>query len=189
MGDRLLQLGQEQYSKEDGEKMTKNRFAVVGVVLIVLIWMSGDCFAAWGTKELDTEKIAVNFAKEVSRGGYKIIGTEELKGLVDQNRNMLLVDTMPYEDSYKKQHIPGAVNFVFPIPELDSLDEKTRAEFEKLLGADRDRLIVFYCGFTKCTRSHNGAMWAVKLGYKNVYRHPGGIKAWLEADYPVEKVK
>jgi rhodanese-related sulfurtransferase len=46
---------------------------------------------------------------------------------------------------------------------------------------------VFYCGFTKCTRSHNGAMWAVKLGYKNVYRYPGGIKAWMEAAYPVEK--
>ncbi|MBM4137012.1 MAG: rhodanese-like domain-containing protein, partial [Nitrospira sp.] len=46
-----------------------------------------------------------------------------------------------------------------------------------------------YCGFTKCTRSHNGAMWAVKLGYKNVYRYPGGIKGWVEADYPVDKVK
>ena len=50
-------------------------------------------------------------------------------------------------------------------------------------------MIVFYCGFTTCTRSHNGAMWAVKLGYKNVYRYPGGVKAWLQADYPVSKVK
>jgi rhodanese-related sulfurtransferase len=32
-------------------------------------------------------------------------------------------------------------------------------------------------------------MWATKMGYKNVYRYPGGIKAWGEADYPVEKVK
>jgi hypothetical protein len=30
---------------------------------------------------------------------------------------------------------------------------------------------------------------AVKLGYKNVYRQPGGIKAWTDADYPIEKVK
>jgi rhodanese-related sulfurtransferase len=29
----------------------------------------------------------------------------------------------------------------------------------------------------------------VKLGYKNVYRQPGGIKAWGEADYPVERAK
>jgi rhodanese-related sulfurtransferase len=32
-------------------------------------------------------------------------------------------------------------------------------------------------------------MWAVKLGYKNVYRCPGGIKAWMEAHYAVGKVK
>ena len=59
----------------------------------------------------------------------------------------------------------------------------------KLLGSDKNRLIVFYCGFVKCGRSHNAAMWAVKLGCANVYRHPGGIKAWKEAKYPVEKVK
>ena len=32
-------------------------------------------------------------------------------------------------------------------------------------------------------------MWAVKMGYKNVFRYPGGIKAWDEAGYPVGKVK
>jgi rhodanese-related sulfurtransferase len=102
---------------------------------------------------------------------------------------MLIVDTKPFEASYKKQHVPGAVQIEFPIPELTQLDEKKKADLEKLLGPNKDRLIVFYCGFTKCTRSHNAAMWAVKLGYKNVYRQPGGINAWVEAEYPVEKVK
>jgi len=32
-------------------------------------------------------------------------------------------------------------------------------------------------------------MLAVKLGYKNVFRYPGGIKGWAEADYPVASVK
>lgn len=159
---------------------------IAGVLMLVL---SNPVLAAWGGKELETEKIAVNFAKEVARGGYKFVSTEELKSWLDQKKEMLLVDTMPYEDSYKKQHIPGAVQMEFPIPELTQLDEKKKADLEKLLGPNKDRLIVFYCGFTKCTRSHNGAMWAVKLGYKNVYRHPGGIKAWEEADYPVGKVK
>lgn len=161
-------------------------FLFAGVMMLVL---STQVLAAWGTKELDTEKIAVNFAKEVARGGYKFVSTEELKSWLDQKKDMLIVDTMPYEDSYKKQHVPGAVQIEFPIPELTQLDEKKKADLEKLLGPNKDRLVVFYCGFTKCTRSHNGAMWAVKLGYKNVYRYPGGIKAWAEADYPVEKVK
>jgi thiosulfate/3-mercaptopyruvate sulfurtransferase len=165
-------------------------------LIMVLAGAMALCFAcpkgalaAWGAKELDIEKSAVTFDREVARGGYKVVTTEELKSWIDKKKDMLIVDTMPFEDSYKKQHIPGAVNFVLPIPEMTQMDEKTRAAFVKLLGPNKDRLIVFYCGFTKCTRSHNGAMWAVKLGYKNVYRQPGGIKAWDEAGYPVDKVK
>jgi thiosulfate/3-mercaptopyruvate sulfurtransferase len=168
-----------------------NRKSIVGILVCVafIFGMAGASFAAWGAKELETEKISVNLVRETARGGYGIVTTPELKGWVDQKKSMLIIDTMPYAESYVKQHIPGAVNMVFPIPEMTKLDDNTKANLEKLLGTDKNRLIVFYCGFVKCTRSHNGAMWAVKLGYKNVYRHPGGIKAWDEADYPVGKVK
>jgi thiosulfate/3-mercaptopyruvate sulfurtransferase len=168
-----------------------NRRSCIGIIVCIffVFGIAGVSLAAWGNKELDTEKIAVTFAREAARGGYGIVTTQELKGWIDQRKSMLIVDTMPYADSYVKQHIPGAVSMVFPIPEMKTLDDKTKVDIEKLLGPDKNRLIVFYCGFVKCTRSHNGAMWAVKLGYKNVYRHPGGIKAWDEADYPVGKVK
>ncbi len=169
--------------------MIKRNLLAILISVIFVIGFAGTGLAAWGAKELDTEKSAVAFAKEVERGSYKIVSTEELKGWLDQKKSMLIVDTMPFEASYKKQHIPGAVNLELPIPEMTKLDDKTKATLEKLLGPDKNRLIVFYCGFVKCTRSHNGAMWAVKLGYKNVYRHPGGIKAWAEAEYPVEKVQ
>jgi rhodanese-related sulfurtransferase len=66
---------------------------------------------------------------------------------------------------------------------------KSETEFLQLLGADRNRLIVFYCGFVKCTRSHNAASWAVKNGYTNVFRYPGGIFAWKGAEYPTAEVK
>ena len=160
---------------------------LLGLVSVLLL--SSPVLAAWGSKEMDTEKIAVTFAREVERGAYKMVTTEELKGWIDQKKEMLIIDTMPFEDSYKKQHVPGAVQMEFPIPEMTQLDDKKKADFEKMLGPNKDRLIVIYCGFTKCTRSHNGAMWAGKLGYKNVYRYPGGIKAWDEAGYPVGKVK
>jgi thiosulfate/3-mercaptopyruvate sulfurtransferase len=170
--------------------MTRRKSFIAFIVCVAFVLgVTGVSLAAWGTKELETEKIAVNLVREVARGGYGIVTTQELKGWIDQKKDILIVDTMPYADSFVKQHIPGAVSMVFPIPEMKTLDDKTKADLEKLLGRDKGRLIVFYCGFTKCTRSHNGAMWAVKLGYKNVYRHPGGIKAWDEADYPVGKVK
>ena len=138
-------------------------------------------------KELQNEKIAVKFAREVERGGYKVITTQELKGWLDQKKDLLIVDTMP-GDNFRKQHIPGAVNFeIQRHPELTEMSDKMKADFEKLLGPDKNRTIVFYCGFTDCERSHNAGMWAIKLGYKNVYRQPGGITGWLEAGYPVEK--
>ena len=148
----------------------------------------------WGKKELDTEASAVKLQREVERGGYKIVTTDELKTWIDQGKEMVIVDTMPYEASYKKNHIPNAVQTLFPIPDMNTWDNnetagKTKADYEKLLGQDKNKTIVVYCGFVKCTRSHNGAVWAKKLGYTNVYRHPGGIKAWKEAKYPVEKVK
>lgn len=149
------------------------------------------CF---GKKELETEAGAVKLLREVERGGYKIVTTEELKGWIDQKKDMIIVDTMPYTASYKKNHVPGAVQFLFPIPDMttwntEATDGKTKQDYAKLLGSDKNKTIVIYCGFVKCTRSHNGAVWAVKLGYKDVYRHPGGIKAWKEAQYPVEKAK
>ncbi len=169
--------------------MMKLRNLVFRIVLSVSLLVCASNVYAWGTKELENEKDALTFAGEVERGGYKVVSTEELKKWIDQKKAMLIVDTMPYEASYKKNHIPGAVQFEFPIAEMNKIEPAKKADFEKLLGADKNSQLVFYCGFTKCTRSHNGAMWAAKLGYKNVYRHPGGIKAWKEADYPVQQIK
>lgn len=153
---------------------------------LCLVGLSTTAFA-WGSEELDTEKIAVKFAKEVQRGGYELVATEELLKWVAEKKPMLLIDTMPAADSYDKAHIVGAVNFELPIPEMAEMAEAQKAALEKLLGPDKERVLVFYCGFTKCGRSHNGALWAKKLGYRNVFRYPGGIKAWKEADAPVAK--
>ena len=145
-------------------------------------------------KEVEKETDAVKLLREFQRGGYDVVTTEELKNWIDSGKEMLIVDTMPYEDSYKKQHVPGAVQFLFPIPDMKEWDSKetegkTLEDFNKLLGDNKDKPIVIYCGFVKCTRSHNGAAWAVKLGYKNVYRYPGGIFAWKGADFPIEASK
>ena len=114
--------------------------------------------------------------------------------MIDAKQPMVIVDTMPYEDSYKKEHIPGAKQFLFPIPRMNKWDTKetdgkTEADFTTLLGADKNIPVVVYCGFVKCTRSDNGATWAKKLGYKNVYRVPGGLFAWKGASLPLEEVK
>lgn len=168
------------------------KLMIVGIVVAGLTGpaMAKDKFE----EEVEKETGAVNLVREVQRGGYGVVTTEELKKWIDSKKAMVIVDTMPYTDSYKKQHVPGAVQFLFPVPEMKEwdvkeTDGKTQADFMKLLGDDKDKPVVIYCGFVKCTRSHNGAAWAVKLGYKKVYRHPGGIFAWKGADYPVEKAE
>lgn len=167
------------------------KFFVCCMLLVSVFMLSG--FMGLGESEVELEGKAIKLANEVLRGDYNVLSTAELKSALAKG-DILVVDTMPYEASYKKNHIPGAKQFLFPIPDMKTWDAKetggkTQAEFEAMLGADKDRMLVFYCGFVKCTRSHNGAMWARKLGYTNVYRHPGGIKAWKEAGYTVDEVK
>ena len=170
------------------------KLMTVGVLVIGLAVPAMAFFDNKFEKEMEMEAGAVKLVREVQRGGYDVVTTEELKKWIDSGKDMVIVDTMPYEDSYKKNHVPGAVQFLFPIPDMNQwdineTDGKSQDDFIKLLGSDKDKPIVVYCGFVKCTRSHNGAAWAVKLGYKNVYRYSGGIFAWKGAKYPVEKAE
>lgn len=138
-------------------------------------------------KELSNENISVKVARETIKGGYTLILTDELKGWIDQKKPLLIVDTMPKQDSYDQEHLPGAVQFEFPIEEMQNMSAQQQAAYSQLLGNDKGRMIVVYCGFPKCGRSHNGAVWAKKLGYTDVIRYVGGIKAWKEVGYPVDK--
>ena len=52
---------------------------------------------------------------------------------------------------------------------------------------NKDKKKVIYCGFVACERSHVGAVLAKEAGYKNVYRFPGGIAAWLDAGNSIDK--
>lgn len=145
-------------------------------------------------KEVDNETLAVKLAREVLAGDYDLITTSELKKLIDDGADVLIVDTMPFEKSYQQAHVPGAKQFLFPKELMDEWDSeqtdgKSREDYETLLGEDKDRPLVIYCGFVKCGRSHNGALWAKRLGYTNVQRYPGGIYAWKGAGHPTESGK
>ncbi len=171
-------------------KSAKNFACVMTLVFAALI-AGMPAHADNFKQEVEKEEGAVKLSREVQKGGYNLVTAAELKKWMDEKKDMVIVDTMPYEDSYKKAHIPGAVQFLFPIPDMNEWNpketgEKSPADYEKLLGSDKNKIIVVYCGFVKCTRSHNGAGWAKKLGYQNVYRFAGGIYAWKGAGYEVK---
>jgi thiosulfate/3-mercaptopyruvate sulfurtransferase len=171
-----------------------NRLPVL--ILIPVVMMAAtilSCAENTFKKEIENEKSAVKLVREVLKGNYGIVTTDELKAWMDSGKDMLIVDAMPYSH-YKKKHIPGAGQFLFPIPDMTTWDTeqtegKTRENYESLLGPEKNRTIVLYCGFVKCTRSHNAAIWAKQMGYTDVYRYPGGIYAWEGAKNKVESIK
>jgi len=171
--------------------------SITGILCLLLGSLAVNGYA-FGTnkfeEEVNKEKAAIKLLREVQRGDYKVISTAELQDVLNTEKDVLVIDTMPYDASYKKGHIPTAKQFLFPIPEMiewqkEETADKSKDDFLQLLGADKNRKIIVYCGFVKCTRSHNGAMWARKLGYTNVYRYPGGIFAWKGAHNQIETVE
>jgi rhodanese-related sulfurtransferase len=89
---------------------------------------------------------------------------------------VMLIDARPYKPKYIKGHIPMAVSI--PDSQFDKMTDR--------LPADKDSLLIFYCGGLKCKLSHKSAMKAEKLGYTNVKVFAEGYPAWMadKAHYP-----
>ena len=71
--------------------------------------------------------------------------------------------------SYAQGHIPGAMDF-----------DAIKASLARHLPADKDALIVAYCGGPKCTAYRQAYDDAVALGYRNVKHYSGGLSGWEE---------
>lgn len=136
--------------------------------------------------EVAIEKATMKFINDYQAGGYKLVSTEELNKWVGEKKDMIIIDTMP-ADFYSKNRIPGALNAELPKTGMADATEEQKAAFIKLLGEDKSKTVVVYCGFVGCARSDVGAVIAKEQGFTDVYRVPGGFIAWQEAGYEVEK--
>lgn len=79
-------------------------------------------------------------------------------------------------DSFKQGHIPGAIDF-----------EANKEKLATLLPADKNSLIVAYCGGPKCGAYQAAAKAAKKLGYTNVKHLSAGISGWKSSGQKVGK--
>jgi len=79
------------------------------------------------------------------------------------------------EDSYKKEHIRGAIN----IPS-ERIGKEAREKF------DKDDPLVVYCSNYDCTASPTAAKKLEDLGFTNVYDYEGGKEEWKQAGLPME---
>ena len=79
---------------------------------------------------------------------------------------------------FAKGHLPGAIDF--------------RANEENLpavLGEDKEKLIIVYCGSPSCEAYLAAAAAVQQLGYTNVKHLPAGISGWISAGKPTDVSK
>lgn len=174
--------------------MKRFKFLSFAFLLVAVLTLSGcgssEALNSVGTSvdgnEVPIEKAAIRLGEAKAEGGYDLVDIDTVKGWVDEGKDMVIIDTMP-ADSYANGFIPGALNAELPKSVDEEVTADQKAAFLEALGTDKDATVIIYCGFVACERSHVGAEIAVKEGFKNVYRLPGGIVAWQNAEYEVEK--
>ncbi len=84
--------------------------------------------------------------------------------------DVMIIDARPKRAKYDKGHIPMAVSM--PTSQFDKL--------AGLLPANKDTLLIFYCGGLKCKLSHKSAYKAEALGYTNIKVFAKGFPAWMK---------
>jgi 3-mercaptopyruvate sulfurtransferase SseA len=80
--------------------------------------------------------------EQAKQGGYQLITTEELSRLYGQEAGRLLLVDTRQDWEYRTGHIKGAVNF--PLEPTWWAAWRSRGALARLLGADKDRTMVFY---------------------------------------------
>ncbi len=90
---------------------------IIIAIIVALVATSAMSFDNKFEKEVKAEAQAIKLLREVERGDYQIVSTTELKKWSDENKDMLLVDTMPFTASYKKKPMcPAQLSFSFRFP-------------------------------------------------------------------------
>jgi rhodanese-related sulfurtransferase len=102
------------------------------------------------------------------------IRPEQLRQMLDQNVDLLLINTMSYIEC-RDHSIPGSIC----IPS-GTFDEQTDR-----LPRDKQRKLVYYCESNLCLRSHQCAEKSIKLGYTDVSVLKNGLPGWKMAGFSV----
>jgi rhodanese-related sulfurtransferase len=104
-------------------------------------------------------------------GHYAAVSVDWVQKNLEDRADMVLVDARPKRAKFDKGHIPGAIS----IPDTYFDKEKDK------LPAEKDKMVVFYCGGYHCRLSHKSAAKAMEMGYTNVKVFDGGYPEWKQA--------
>ncbi len=124
-------------------------------------------------KKLIALAIATLFVGNIYAADFPDVTITDLKSAIAA-KEATVIDVNGSK-SFKKGHIPTAINF-----------DAHQNNLAAVLPKDKDALIVAYCGGPKCKAYKEAATAAEKLGYKNVKHLSAGIAGWKSAGEKVE---
>lgn len=118
-------------------------------------------------------KTPAQLVKE-AKSAIKEVTPADLKKMLDNKENVIVLDIRD-RDEYEKQRIPGSIHMSRGLVDLHA---------EEII-PDKNAKIVLLWIFDK--RSPLATKSLNELGYVNAVNLNGGLKAWMDAGYPVEK--
>lgn len=119
---------------------------------------------------------AVLFTASVYAGEFADVTPSEVLAAANAKSAVIIDANSP--DSYKAGHVPGALSWA-----------AIKSDPAASLPADKNALIIAYCGNPHCPAYLQAAKAAQKLGYTNIKHMPAGIDGWNEAKMPTEAAK
>ena len=134
--------------------MHKKVFAVIMMLVFATVAMAGVALAEEAKKP--------KFKEFHSIVDYKFVAKY---AKMPKPKGVTIIDSRPYKPKYIAGYIPTAVSI--PTSQFDKMVDK--------LPANKDDLLIFYCGGFHCALSHKAAWKAEKLGYTNVHVYAAGF--------------
>lgn len=116
---------------------------------------------------------AVNTTKSEIYNG-SVVSVQEVNKAMDIKEKVTIVDVRRPEE-YKEGHLKNSILLT-----LDKIDAKALQTLH-----DKDQLLYVYCRTGK--RSAQAAAQLQQIGYTNVHSMDGGIVAWQNSGFPIEK--
>ena len=109
-------------------------------------------------------------------GEFPDISITEVKAAIESKKATII--DVNGTDSYKQGHVPSAIDFA-----------AAKADLAKALPADKNALVIAYCGSPTCSAYASAAKAAKELGYTNVKHMSAGISGWMQAGEKTEPGK
>lgn len=145
-------------------KVKTNRKLYIALFLLFLLPFSG-C--------VQPQDVTLEDEPEMQARPDQYISSKKVQSMIGGKDSFVLIDTRPAEQ-YAKNHLPAAIS----IPAC----EMTNAS--PMLPEDKDRLLVFYCGWSGCIMNKTASDAAIRAGYTNIKILSDGLAGWVKTGYP-----